>query len=214
VTGGSRGVGRAIVRSLASSGYAVVVDYVHEQRTAEATVEMVLAEHGMSVAVRADVTDDLDVARLFDETDLMFGGIDVVVHAVGRRIVGTPVAEADLDEFDALYRLNTRAVFMVNRQAARHVRRGGAIVNLSSSVAEPHGLYTVTKLASDLLTKALAVELRERDITVNTVSLEASRPCAPHRVADIVTYLVSTDARHLTGQTLQVGERDGEGVYT
>ena len=74
VTGGSRGVGRATVRSLASRGYAVVVNYLHDQRAAESTVEAILADNGTAVAVRADVADELDVERLFAETIEAFGG--------------------------------------------------------------------------------------------------------------------------------------------
>ena len=131
VTGGSRGAGRETVRRLVSRGYAVVVNYLHDQRAAEATVEAVLARNGAAVAVRADVADDLDVERLFSETIEAFGGIDVVVHAVGSRTAATPVADIDLDEFDALCRITTRATLIVNREAARQLRDGGAIVNLS-----------------------------------------------------------------------------------
>ena len=133
VTGGSRGVGRATIRLLAARGYAVVVNYLHRQRAAESTVEAILADNGDAVAIRADIADDLDVQRLFAETIAAFGGIDVVVHAAGSRITASGVTEVDLDEFDALVRINTRATFVVNREAARHLRNGGAIVNLSSS---------------------------------------------------------------------------------
>ena len=174
VTGGSRGVGGATVRRLAARGYAVVVNYLHDQRAAESTVEAILAGNSDAVAVRADVADDLDVQRLFAETIAAFGGIDVVVHAAGSRITAIPVTEAGLDEFDALVRINTRATFVVNREAARHLRNGGAIVNLSSSAEDSslrtYGLYAATKAATDVLTRALALELRERDITVNAVS--------------------------------------------
>ena len=210
VTGGSRGVGRATIHRLAASGYAVVVNYLHDQRAAESTVEAILAGNSDAVAVRADVADDLDVERLFAETAAAFGGIDVVVHTVGSRITATPLAEADLDEFDALVRINTRATFIVNREAARHVRNGGAIVNLSSSAEGPslmtHGLYAAIKAATDVLTRALALDLRERNITVNAVSLDVHRPCAPDRVADVIAYLLSDHGRHLTGQVLGVGD--------
>jgi 3-oxoacyl-[acyl-carrier protein] reductase len=210
VTGGSRGVGRAAIRRLAASGYAVVVNYLHDQRAAEAAVEAILAGNSDAVAVRADVADDLDVERLFAETIAAFGGIDVVVHAVGSRITTAPLAEADLGEFDAQVRINTRAAFIVNREAARQLRNGGAIVNLSSSAEgssmATHGLYAVTKAATDVLTRALALELRERNITVNAVSLEVRRPCAPDRVADVIAYLLSDHGRHLTGQVLGAGD--------
>jgi 3-oxoacyl-[acyl-carrier protein] reductase len=208
VTGGSRGVGRATIRRLAASGYAVVVNYLHDQRAAESTVEAVLAGNSDAVAVRADVADDLDVQRLFAETIAAFGGVDVVVHTVGGRITATPLAEADLDEFDALVRINTRATFIVNREAARHLRNGGAIVNLSSSAGgsslTTHGVYAAIGAPTDVLTRALALELRERNITVNAVSLEVDGPCVPGRVADVIAHLVSDHGHHLTGQVLRV----------
>jgi len=111
VTGGSCGSGREIARKLASRGYAVVVVYVRDQAEAEAAIDEILGANGTALAVRADVTDELDVERLFDETTAAFGGVDVVVHTAVR---GTSV---------------------VNRQAARRLRHAGAIVNVSSSEA-------------------------------------------------------------------------------
>ena len=133
VTGGSRGVGRATIRLLAARGYAVVINYLHDRRAAESIVEAILAGSRDAVAIRADVADDLDVERMFAETIAAFGGIDVVVHALGSPVIATPVAEFDLDVLDALVRINTRATFIVNREAARHLRNGGAIVNLTGS---------------------------------------------------------------------------------
>jgi len=213
VTGGSRGVGRATIRRLAARGYAVVVNYLHDQRAAESTVEAILAGNSAAVAVRADVADGLDVERLFAETIAAFGGIDAVVHAAGSRITATPVAGAGLHEFDALVRINTRSTFIVNREAARHLRNGGAIVNLCSSAAgsslAAHGLLVATRAATDVLTRALALELRERDVTVNAVALEVHRPCPPDRVAEVIAYLLSDHCHHLTGQVLGVASPGG-----
>ena len=210
VTGGSRGVGRATSRLLAARGYAVVVNYLHDQRAAESTVEAILTDQGAAVAVRADVADDLDVQRLFAETIAAFGGIDVVVHAVGSPVTTPPVAEVDLDVFDTLVRISTRATFIVNREAARHLRNGGAIVNLTSPadslVLTAYGLYVATKAATDVLTRALAVELCERGITVNALCIDVDKPCAPHRVADVVAYLLSDHGHRLTGHVLRVGD--------
>ena len=210
VTGGSRGVGRAAARRLAACGYAVAVSYLHGQRAAESTVDAILANNGDAVAIRADIADDLDVQRLFAETIAAFGGIDVVVHAAGSRITAIWGNRGGLDEFDALMRINTRATFVVNQEAARHLRNGGAIVNLSSSAGgsslRTHGLYAATKAPTDVLTRALALELRERNITVNAVSLEAGTPCAPNQVADVIAYLLSDHGHRLTGQVLRVGD--------
>jgi 3-oxoacyl-[acyl-carrier protein] reductase len=210
VTGGSRGVGRASVLLLAARGYAVVVDYLHDQRAAESTVDMVLADNGTAVAVRADVADEVDVARLFAETVETFGGVDVVVHTVGGQISPAPLADADLDEFDALCRITTRGTFIVNRQAARHLRDAGSIVNLSSSaVGSPgqgYGALAAAKASTDALTRVLALELRGRDITVNAVALDIDRPCPAGRVAHTVAYLLSADGHALTGQVIHIDE--------
>ncbi len=74
--------------------------------------------------------------RLFAETITAFGGVDAVVHTAGRHLSATPVTQVSLDEFDALVRLNVRTAFLVNREAARHLRNGGAIVNLSGSAED------------------------------------------------------------------------------
>jgi 3-oxoacyl-[acyl-carrier protein] reductase len=210
VTGGSRSVGRAAIRLLAGRGYAVVVNYLHNQRAAESTVEAILAGKGTAVAVRADVADDLDVQRLFAETIAAFGGIDAVVHTVGSPITTAPMAEAGLDVFDALVRINTRAAFLVNREAARHLRNGGAIVNLASPAhglaLTAYGLYAASKAATDVLTRALAMELRERGITVNAVCIDVDTPCAPNRVADVVAFLLSDHGHYLTGHVIRVGD--------
>jgi 3-oxoacyl-[acyl-carrier protein] reductase len=107
VTGGSRGAGREIARELASRGYAVVVVYLRDQREAEAAVDEILAADGAALAVRADVTDELDVERLFDETKAAFGSVDAVVHAA------------------------MRGDSVVDREAARQLRHGGAIVHVA-----------------------------------------------------------------------------------
>jgi 3-oxoacyl-[acyl-carrier protein] reductase len=180
VTGGSRGAGLATVRRLVSCGYAVVVNYLHDQRAAEATVEAVLVGNGAAVAIRADVADDVDVTRLFDEAIEAFGGVDVVVHTVGSRTGPAPT-------------------LIVNREAARRLRTGGAIVNLTSSAA-------ATTAATEVLIRMLALELRERDITVNGVALAVDGPCAPNRIADVVAYLVSDEGHFLTGQMIRIDE--------
>ena len=197
VTGGSRGVGRAIVRSLAARGYAVVVNYLHDQHAAESTVEAVLADNGSAVAVRADVADELDVERLFAETDWMFGGVDVVVHTVQAQVSDVPLAEASLDRFDDWCRINTRAAFIVNREAARQLRSGGTIINLTSSVADSalssYGAYAATTAATGVLTRVLAAELRQREITVRAAALQVDRACDPNKVAYVVTCLLTND---------------------
>jgi 3-oxoacyl-[acyl-carrier protein] reductase len=209
VTGGSRGIGRAVVGVLASRGYAVVVNYLHDRRAADSTIETVLADNGLAVAVRADVADDLDVERLFAETIEAFGGVDVLVHAVRGRAGATSMADCDLVEFEALCRINTRATFLVNREAARRLRDGGAIVNLTGSAVDSavpsYGVDAATSAAVEALTRVLALELRQRDIRVNAVSLHVDRPCAPDRVAEVVASLLR-DGHGPTGEVVSVDQ--------
>jgi 3-oxoacyl-[acyl-carrier protein] reductase len=173
VTGGSGGIGRATAQRLAREGYAVVVGYAGNHSEADATVASITSAGGQATAVRADVADEVAVADLFDEAERTFGGVDVVVHAAGRMPL-SPLAELDLDVLDSLYRTNIRGTFVVNQQAVRRLRAGGAIVNFSSSVvaiARPtYSAYAASKGAVDALTLTLAHELRGRDVTVNAVA--------------------------------------------
>jgi 3-oxoacyl-[acyl-carrier protein] reductase len=211
VTGGSRGVGRETIRRLAGLGYAVVVNYVHDQRTAEATVDAVLESRGAAVAIRADISDALDVERLFGQTIETFGAVDAVVHAVRGHVVPHTLTEVALDDFDEMCRTSLRATFIVNRMAAHQLSAGGAIVNLFGSVeaaAVPsYGGYATITAAVDALTRLLARELRERDITVNAVSLEVDMACAPGRVADVVTYLLGDEGHSMTGHVIRLDGR-------
>jgi 3-oxoacyl-[acyl-carrier protein] reductase len=98
VTGGSRGIGRQIARRLAGRGYAVVVVYLRDQGEAEAAVEEILGANGTALAVRADTSDELDVERLFEETEAAFGGVDLVAHT-GSDVI-TPALVNELDARD------------------------------------------------------------------------------------------------------------------
>jgi 3-oxoacyl-[acyl-carrier protein] reductase len=174
VTGGSRGIGRQTVSRLAQDGFAVVVVYAGRAADADAAVEEVTAKGGRAIAVQADVADEQAVAALFDRTEQEFGGVDVVVNAAGIMNNPTPLTELSLDELDRILRTNVRGTFVVSQQAARRVRRGGAIINFSSSVTrlrQPgYTPYGASKGAVDTMTLILARELRGRDITVNAVA--------------------------------------------
>ncbi len=216
VTGGSRSIGRAVARRLALGDYAIVINYLHSQPAADAAVEEILAAKGTAVAVCADVADELDVERLFVEAIDAFGGVDVVVHAAERRILGT-VAGYDLQTFDALNRVNARGTFLVNQQASLQVRDGGAIVNFSSAavgLALPsYAAYAASKGAVDAITPVLASELRARDITVNAIALGLERPATPADIANLVAFLVSEDGRRVNGKVIRgdwlMGDEDG-----
>ncbi|MFC0506351.1 SDR family oxidoreductase [Micromonospora costi] len=173
VTGGSRGIGRQVVARLAADGYALVVGYIGNQAEAEAAVEEARAAGAEAIAVRGDVADEDAVAALFDAAEQRFGGVDVVVNAAGMMKLA-PLATLDLDELDRMLRVNVRGAFAVDQQAARRVRRGGAIINFSSSLTRfsrpGYSAYAASKAAVSAITLILARELRGRDVTVNAVA--------------------------------------------
>jgi len=173
VTGGSRGIGRQTAARLGREGYAVVVTYGGSQAEAEEAVKEVEQAGGRAIAVQADVADENAVAALFDQAEQSFGGVDVVVHAAGVMPL-SPLADLDLDAFDRVVRTNLRGTFVVDQQAVRRVRSGGAIINFSSSLtklARPgYSAYAATKGGVEAMTLILARELRGRDVTVNAVA--------------------------------------------
>jgi 3-oxoacyl-[acyl-carrier protein] reductase len=210
VTGASRGVGEATARLLAGQGYSVVVNYAADQRRADQVVESILATRGAALAIRADVTDEVDVERLFSETVEWCGGVDAVVHAVIGEVPAGPLAETTVEQFDALTRLHARSTFLVNREGAKHLQPGGAIVNFSSSLTHHSGqqypAHAATEAATDMLTRAFAAELVDRGIRVNAIALDFTGPCVPERVAGSVAVLLSAEGGTVTGQIIGVND--------
>ncbi|MFE1253810.1 SDR family oxidoreductase [Streptomyces fungicidicus] len=230
VTGGSRGIGRAVARKLAEDGLAVVVNYTRDEASAEETVAAITEAGGRAVAVRADVAEEKEVAALFDRAEEEFGGVDVVVNSAGRMVL-SPIADLDLASLDALHRTNIRGTFVVAQQAARRLRAGGSFVAFSSSVVgtqfPAYGAYAASKGAVEAMTLILARELRGRDVTVNTVApgptatdmfltgktseqvdrLAKTPPLerlgTPDDIAAVVAFLGSPAGRWVNGQVLR-----------
>jgi 3-oxoacyl-[acyl-carrier protein] reductase len=173
VTGGSRGIGRESAERLAADGYALVINYAGNKAEADDAVAAVQKLGGQAIAVQADVADEAAVAALFDTAEQTFGGVDVVVHAAGIMVL-SPLVDLDLADLDRLLRTNVRGTFVVDQQAARRLRAGGAIINFSTSVVglklPTYSAYNATKGAVEALTGILAKEIGNRDITVNAVA--------------------------------------------
>ncbi|HEY0260114.1 MAG TPA: SDR family oxidoreductase [Lacisediminihabitans sp.] len=173
VTGGSRGIGRAVAERLAADGFGVAIAYASNEAEAKTVVEGIEARGGSAIAVRADVADESAVTALFEATEARFGGVDVVVNAAGIMILG-PLAGFDLADFDRTVRTNLRGTYVVDQLAAQRVRDGGAILNFSTTVTRTslpnYSAYAATKGAVEALGLILAKELAGRDITVNTVA--------------------------------------------
>ena len=227
VTGGSRGIGRAIALRLARDGVRVGVHYGRDDATARATVEEIEAAGGQAFLVKADLGETVDAVWV--EFDRYADGLDILVNnaGIGRQM---PLAEVTPQWFDRLFAVNAKAPFFLVQQAIPRLRDGGRIVNIGSGVtriAFPEDTaYSMTKGALNTLTLALAKELGPRGITVNTVAPgiidtdmnqwladpQAARAAAaysvfdrvgqPAEVADVVAFVASDDARWITGQTL------------
>lgn len=230
VTGGSRGIGRETAERLAAEGFAVVVNYAGNESEADKAVAAITETGGQAIAVRADVADETEVAALFDTAESTYGGVDVLVHAAGVMTLA-PLVDLDLDALDRMHRTNIRGTFVVDQQAARRLRAGGAIINFSSSVlalAIPgYTAYAATKGAVEAVTLILAREMRGRDITVNavapgptatalfldgkdeeTIARMAAQPPlerlgTPEDIAGVVAFLAGPAGRWINGQVLR-----------
>jgi 3-oxoacyl-[acyl-carrier protein] reductase len=168
VTGGSGGIGRAVVQRLLKDGYAVAV---HSAGNAARAEEVAAGQQ--AIVVGGDVADEHAMAAAFDATEAAFGGIDVVVNTAGIMLL-SPIATLDLADLDRMHRTNIRGTFVVSQLAANRIRPGGAIINFSTSVTRTqlptYGAYVASKAAVEGLTLILARELRGKDITVNAVA--------------------------------------------
>lgn len=223
VTGASRGIGRAVAERLAADGARVAVHFVESGAEAQA----VAAKIG-GFALQADIGKSAEVRRLFAQAQDKLGSLDILVNNAGIAIF-KPVSETTEDEYDRMFAVNAKGVFIALHEAARCMRDGGRIINLSSGatvMGTANGaIYCGSKAAVEQFTRALARELGPRGITVNTVSpgftetdmlnqfphltqigpgMSAfGRLGTPPDVADVIAFLASDDARWLTGQNIQ-----------
>ncbi|WP_328473222.1 SDR family oxidoreductase [Actinoplanes sp. NBC_00393] len=173
VTGGSGGIGRAVVQRLLEDGFAVAVHYAGNATRATEIVEAAVKSGQQAIAVGGDVADEQAMTAAFDAVETAFGGIDVVVNTAGIMLLA-PIATLDLDDLDRMHRTNIRGTFVVSQLAANRLRAGGAIINFSTSVTRTqfpaYGAYVASKAAVEAMTLVLARELRGKDITVNAVA--------------------------------------------
>ena len=231
VTGGSRGIGRSVVQRLADDGHHLVIGYASNQDEAAAAVAEAASRGAKAIAVAADIGDEQAANSLFDQAEETYGGIDVVVNAAGVMALA-PLADFDLAVLDGMFHTNIRGTFVVDQQAARRVRPGGAIINFSSSVLgrvlPTYTGYAASKAAVEAMTFILAHELRGRDITVNAVApgptatalflegkdeellgrlanaVPLERLGVPGDIAPVVAFLASPAGHWINGQTVRV----------
>src|SRR5262245_59838631 len=161
VTGSSRGIGAAIAERLAADGFTVVINYAGRAADAEALAGKIEKAGGKALTAQADVSDPRAVARLWDAAEAAFGGVDVLVNNAGIMKLAT-VADGDDALVDGQIAVNLKGPINTMREAARRLRNGGRIINLSSSVVglyQPtYAVYAATKAGIEAMTHVLAKE--------------------------------------------------------
>ena len=192
VTGGSRGIGRAIAQRLARDGAMVCVNYRNDAEAAASAVREIEAAGGQAFALQADVSSIADLGRFFDSLDAELKArtgdqhFDILVNNAGIA-VGGGVPDATEEAFDRVFATNVKGPFFVAQHALARLRDGGRIINVSSNLSRhpmPEALaYCMTKAAINNFTEGLAAQLGKRGITVNTLSpgLTATDLNAQHR---------------------------------
>jgi len=228
VTGSSRGIGRAVAERLAEDGAIVVVNYRTSVEQARQVVTGIQAKGGKAVAVQSDMSQVAEARRLVVETVKQFGRLDILVNNAGR-FMPKPLMETTEADFDDIVALNAKGPYFAMQEAARVLKEGGRIVNISTDgthLSFPGATaYLGSKGALEQYTKGVAQELAPQGITVNTVSpgftetgmmtdrfrqigIQMSplkRLGAPKDIADVVAFVVSEKARWLTGQNIHAG---------
>lgn len=228
VTGASSGIGQAIAERFAEAGAIVVVNYARSREKAQQVVAGIQAKGGKAVAVQADVSLVADARRLVIDTVTQFGRLDILVNNAGK-FMPKLLLETTEAEFDQVMNLHAKGPYFAMQEAARVLKEGGRIVNVSTEGTQrtfPGATaHLGSKAALEQFTKGLAYELASRGITVNTVSpgitdtgvlseqyrqlgLQSSplrRLGLPKDIADVVAFIVSDDARWLTGQNIHAG---------
>ncbi len=240
VTGGGRGIGRAIALKLASQGADIIVDFFRRRSTAEQTAKEIEALGRKAEIIRANVGEEAKIDEMFDMIGNKFGRLDILINNAASG-VGRPVTDIDVKAWEWTMDINARACLLCAQRAAKLMEgRGGKIVSISSLgsflVWPTYAIVGVSKAALEALTRYLAIELAPRGICVNAVAASfvetealqfyfdeglneddipvtpAGRIVNPEDVANVVAFLCSEEAFMIRGQTIIVD--GGFSVYS
>jgi len=231
VTGGSRGIGAAIVRRLAREGADVALTYVSNQAQAEKSALEARKFKVKATAIQADSADAGALVAAVDRAAGELGGLDILVNSAGLAVIA-PLDGYRLEDLDRTLAVNVRAVFVASQAAARHMGQGGRIINIGSCNAERvpflgGSVYAMSKAALVGLVKGLSRELAPRGITVNNVApgpvdtelnpdgsefasmlkeqvLALKRYASVDEIAAMVAYLAGPEAGYVTGASLAI----------
>ena len=173
VTGASKGIGASIAKHFAAEGAKVVVNYASSKEGADRVVKEITDNGGTAIAVQADVSEISDVARLFEETKMTFGNLDILVNnAVHQQFL--PIEQASVDTFHRHFNVNVLGpVLTIQASLKLFGEKGGNIINISSGASKTPmagiALYSATKAALDAITISLSKELGAKNIRINSI---------------------------------------------
>jgi 3-oxoacyl-[acyl-carrier protein] reductase len=230
ITGGSRGIGAAIAKRLASDGAKVAITYSKGADAATSVVKEIERDGGKAIAIQADATDAGAVKAAVDKTVATLGGLDILVNNAGTAVPKT-FEETTLEELNRLIDINLRGVFIATQAALRHIKKGGRIITIGSCVGErvmTPGLvpYSATKGAVKMFAQGLSREVGARGVTVNNVqpgpidtdlnpatgewavpqkaATALNRYGTVDEVASLVAFIAGPEASYITGANLTV----------
>ena len=230
ITGGSRGIGAAIVKRLAREGAHIALTYVSNPGHADETVKAAQELGVKALAIQADSADAAAVVAAVERTVGELGGIDILVNNAGIAVIA-PIDDYRLEDLDRTLAVNVRAVFVATQAAVKHMKAGGRIINIGSCNAERMpftggGVYAMSKAALVGLVKGLARDLGPRGITINNVQpgpvdtemnpatsdfakmlvqqMALPRYATGDEIASLVAYLAGPEAAYVTGASLSI----------
>ncbi|MDH4461928.1 MAG: SDR family oxidoreductase [Flectobacillus sp.] len=232
ITGAATGIGRAIAIRLAKDGIAVAINYVGNSSQADEVISEIKEAGGNALGFQANVSVVAEIVKLFDDVNATFGGIDIVVANAGIAVMGIPIVDVTEADFDRINAVNHKGTYFVLQQAAKHVRNGGRIIQISSTSslypAAGLGIYAPSKAAGKVITEILAQELGNRQISVNSVfpgptktplmekevskeelerigqAMNLGRMGEPEDIAVVVAFLASPEGAWVNGQQIIV----------